>query len=270
MNDSTLLSIREFSKMAGIQQSALRYYDKIGLFAPAMRGENNYRYYTPMQLITLKFITVLADLGIPLSVIKDLGINRSPESIIDTLARQEMRLDRQMHQLRTAYSIIHTYRDNMQNGLLAIENEISVEELDEFYVIYGPENDFSNDDTFYKPFIDFCNSADSYKVNLHYPIGGYHNDMETFLKKAGQPNKFFSLDPFGNVKCPAGKYLIGYTRGYYGTFGDFPQRMAKYAEESGLAFSGAVHVLYLIDEISEVNPDKYLARIAVPVSNKKR
>jgi len=183
LKDTTLLSIREFSRMAGVQQSALRYYDKIDLFSPVERGENKYRFYTPFQLITLKFINVLADLGIPLNKIKDLNTKRTPERILDLLIRQEIKLDRQMHQLRTAYSIIHMYRDNIQAGLLADEDDIRVEEVDEsdeYYIIFGPENDFSDSDTFYKPFVRFCESAGKNRINLNYPIGGYHRDMETY------------------------------------------------------------------------------------------
>ena len=272
MNDSTLLSIREFAKMAGMQQSALRYYDKIGLFKPEARGENNYRYYTPLQLITIKFITVLADLGVPLTKIKDMTDNRTPESVIDLLTRQEMKLDRQMHQLRIAYSIIHTYRNNIQNGLLANENYIRVEEIDEaeeLYIVLGPDNDFSDKDTFYEPFIDFCDASKANRINLNYPIGGYHHDMDSFLQAPGKPNKFYSLDPFGASKIPAGRYLAGHYRGYYGEFGDLPQRMASYARENGLAFKGAVYVLYLLDEVCTVNPDQYLARVWAGVTSAK-
>jgi len=157
----------------------------------------------------------------------------------------------------------------MQNGLLAHENDICVEELDEFYIIQGPATDFRHKDSFYEPFIAFCHSAEANRINLNYPIGAYHHDMDTFISAPGQPNSFFSLDPLGDSKCPAGKYLVGYARGYYGEFGDLAQRMAAYAERHGLKFKGAVYVLYLLDEISTVKPDQYLARVAVGISNTK-
>ena len=268
VDDSTLLSIKDFSRIAKQKQSALRYYDKIGLFSPSARGENNYRYYTPFQLLMLNFINVLADLGIPLTSIKELSDNRAPESIIELLGRQEIKLDRQMHQLRTAYSIIHTFRSNIQKGLSAREDDVSVEEQDEFYIIKGPVNHFQENGTFYEPFINFLNSADKNRINLHYPIGGYHHNMDAFIDGPGQPTKFFSLDPFGDFQCPAGRYLVGYARGYYGEFGDLPQRMIEYAQEHRLRFQGAVYSLYLLDEISIVNPDQYLARVAVSVAKK--
>ena len=37
--------IGEISKLYNISSDILRYYEKIGLITPDMRGENGYRYY---------------------------------------------------------------------------------------------------------------------------------------------------------------------------------------------------------------------------------
>ena len=269
MNESTLLSIKEFSSFTKVNQSTLRYYDDIGLLPAAERGENNYRYYTPFQLITLNFINVLIDLGIPLSTIKELNEHRTPEHLITLLSRQEIQLDYQLHELRTAYSIIHTYRDNIQDGLLANENEISVQDFGEARLILGPQNDFTGHDTFYETFIRFCNAADDYRINLRYPVGGYHDEMKSFLKTPGEPTKFFSFDPNGNTVRKPGKYLVAFARGYYGQFGALAEKMADYAKEHDLAFNGPVYSIYLLDEVSTINPDQYLSRVSVAVSPKK-
>jgi len=269
MDNTTLLSIKEFSKFTGVSQSTLRYYDEIGLISPISRGENNYRYYVPFQIILLNYINVLIDLGVPLSTIKDMNKCRTPDNVIDLLSRQEGKLDHQMHELRTAYSIIHIFRKNIQNGLTAAAGEVAVKEMGGTRYILGPKADFTNTKSFYKPFIDFCNSATEYRINLRYPIGGYHDSMANFLKAPGQPDRFFSLDPLGNCAGKEGKYLVGYRRGYYGEFGDVPQKMAAYAEEHNLAFSGPVFVLYLLDEISMIEPEEYLSRITVGVTKRK-
>ncbi|MCL2859551.1 MAG: MerR family DNA-binding transcriptional regulator [Oscillospiraceae bacterium] len=269
MDDSTLLSIKEFSNFANIKQSTLRYYDEIGLLPAVSRGENNYRYYLPYQTITLNFINVLIDLGFPLSVIKDLNETRTPENLLKLLKQQETLLDSKLHDLQTAYSIIHTYRNNIQTGLLANENELCVHELAEIHYILGPANDFTHAKTFYKPFMDFCNLANRYRINLRFPIGGVHDNMDTFINAPGQPNRFFSMDPRGNRKIKTGNYLTGYIRGYYGQLGDLPERMASYAKEHNLIFKGPVYVVYLLDEISIRDKEQYLSQVVVAVAKKK-
>ena len=270
MKESALLSIREFSKLTGVPQSTLRYYDEIGLLPPETRGENNYRYYTPYQFILLNFINVLVDLGVPLATIKEMNTERTPEKIINLLSRQETKLNQKLHELQTAYSIIHTLRDNISTGLFADENNISVQDIDETYLVFGPKNDWENKVSFYKPFMNFYNSAESYRINIRYPIGGYHSDMHAFLNAPGKPDRFFSLDPFGNYKRVSGKYLVGYTRGYYGEFGDIAEKMVAYAKEHELKFSGPVFSVYPLDEISTIDRQQYLSQVLVRVSPDKK
>ena len=265
MNKSTLLSIREFANFTGTNQSTLRYYDEIGLLPPAERGDNNYRYYTPFQLIKLNYINVLIDLGVPLSIIRDMDCDRTPESVIDLLDRQEMKLDHRLYELRQAYSIIHTYRENIQGGLSVQDGLIRTETMNEARYVLGQQNDFRNQETFYGEFIRFCRASDENRINLRYPVGGYYENIKSYLHTPSQPDRFFSLDPMGNKTLPEGLYLVGYCRGYYGDFGDLPEKMESYARENNLTFKGPVHVIYLLDEISISKPDQYLSRTSVAV-----
>lgn len=270
MNESTLLSIKQFAAFSGLNQSTLRYYDEIGILPPASRGENNYRYYKPDQIIITNFIQVLVELGVPLSMIKKLKDERTPESLIELLGHQEDKLDQMFNELRTAYSIIHTFRKNILNGMLVEDGTIRVEELAEARYVLGPKNEFPEDgQSFYAPFIHFCNLAKAHRINLKFPVGAYHSDMESCLRATGKPDRFISQDPFGNHVRPAGNYLVGYKRGYYGHFGDLAQKMAQFAEENGLHFRGPVYSAYLLDEISVADPDEYLSSLSVRVSNRK-
>ena len=142
--------------------------------------------------------------------------------------------------------------------------------MEDTYYILGPKTDFTDAESFYKPFMDFYSAAEELKINLRYPIGGYYNDFETFLKTPSQPSHFLSLDPLGNSKRAAGQYLVGYNRGYYGEFDDLNQRMSAYIEENRLTVSGPLYVLYLFDEICIEDPAQYLAMVCVAVSKSKR
>jgi len=262
-----MLSIKEFAAFTGINESTLRYYDKIGLLSPSRRGQNRYRYYLPVQAILVNFIRVLISLGVPISVIKEMTHHRSPQSMLDLLTQQESKLDKRLRDLQTAYSIIHTYRNNIQAGVLAREDDIRAQELDEGRLILGDPADFSSG-PFYKPFMDFCNSAQKHNINTHYPVGGYHDNMALFLDAPGQPTRFFSMDPYGQHRREAGLYLVAHRRGYYGEFGDIAQKMLSYAQENALVFHGPVFAIYLLDEISIINPSQYLVQITAGVQRK--
>ena len=266
MGGAAMLSIKEFAEFTGLHESTLRYYDKIGLLSPELRGENRYRYYSPMQTITIDFIKVLIKVGVPLSTIKEMNKNRTPQSVLTLLMRQENKLDAQLHELQTAYAIIHTYRNTIQAGMNAPEHEIAARTLDESHLTLGPLNDFGGADSFYKPFMRFCNTAQEHKINLHFPIGGYYEDIQVFLDTPSQPTRFFSLDPRGHDTRNAGQYLIAHNRGYYGEFGDLPQKLLTHAQTHALSFRGPLYIIYLLDEISMADHTRFLSQIMVGVS----
>ena len=264
---TTLLSIKEFSDFTGISESTLRYYDKIGLLSPSHRGENRYRYYLPIQATLVNFIRVLINLGVPLAIIKEMNAHRTPQNMLALLAQQETKLDKRLRDLQTAYSIIHTYRDNIQTGIFANEHDIRVQALDEARLILGDPTDFSSG-SFYKPFMAFCNSIQKHNININYPVGGYHENMTVFVNAPGQPTRFFSLDPYGQHRRKAGLHLVAYRRGYYGEFGDTAQKMLSYAQENALVFHGPVFVIYLLDEVCTIDHNQYLAQVVVGVRKK--
>jgi len=260
------MTIKEFSAFSGIEQTTLRYWDEIGLFSPASRNEeNNYRYYSPMQIGTVKFISVLSGLGMPLRQIGTLEDERTPETIIALIERQENLLDREMSRLRDAYSLIHRLRELIKLGMDADPGEITVEHAEDTHYILGPRNEWGDEPSFFETFIEFCKQAPPLRINLSYPVGGLHASMEAFLHEPSRPEYYFSVDPAGYSKRPAGEYLIAHTRGYYGEFGDMPQRMAAYLREHSLKADGPVYVVYIHDEICMREQDRYLARLSVAV-----
>jgi DNA-binding transcriptional MerR regulator len=269
MDENQLLSMKAFSDFTGISQSALRYYDEIGLFSPVLRKENNYRFYSPQQIITIKLINVMASLNVPLKQISEMEKDRKPELIQEILTAQEGVLNAQIRNIQESYSIIHTLRSLIQAGCAANIDEIIDGQVEERALVMGPVNDFKDKLLFYEPFISFCKQAPDLRINLCYPIGGYFENMDVFLETPSQPTRFFSLDPNGQHRKSSGHYLTGYACGYYGEMGDLPERMVAYAKAHNLRFCGPLYVIYLHDEISVKAPDKYLSQASVLVEPQK-
>ena len=260
------LSIKEFASLSGIETTTLRYWDEIGLFSPAARGsDNKYRYYSPEQIIAVNFITVLSRLNVPLKTISEMKTTRTPETIMDLIDVQEQLLDMEMRRLRECYSVIHMRRELIKDGIRADESKIAVVHQPERSLIVGPDTNFRENESFYEPFTRFCMQSTDLRINLSYPIGGLHHNMERFIKAPDQPDNFFSADPMGNVKKPEGNYLVAYTRGFYGEFGDVAAKMAEYAKTHSLVCVGPVYVVYMHEEICLRNTADYLARISVAV-----
>ena len=52
--------------MFNVSRQTLIYYDKIGLFKPAVVNEKGYRFYSPTQIPLIRLVCMLCDLGLEL------------------------------------------------------------------------------------------------------------------------------------------------------------------------------------------------------------
>ncbi|MEO0805234.1 MAG: MerR family transcriptional regulator [Cyanobacteria bacterium J06643_4] len=90
-----MFRIGEFSKIAQVPASLLRYYDEIGLFAPIRcDADTGYRYYSVEQLTGLNRILALKDLGLSLDQVKSLTANEvSAEEIRGMLTLKKAQIE---------------------------------------------------------------------------------------------------------------------------------------------------------------------------------
>jgi len=266
-----LYSIREFAQLSGVDASTLRYWDEIGIFSPIKRNpENNYRYYSLAQLLALNFVTTLSDLGIPLKTIAELRASRDSEELLRVLEKREKELDLELRTLRLRSSIIHARQELIRYGLKVDESDISVLFRENKAMILWPRNEYQEGDTFIEPLASFVNQAGDHFINLSFPVGGYWDDINSFLKEPSRPDHFFSIDPVGTHIRKEGNYLVGFARGYYAEMGDLPQRMEAYIKKNALTVTGPVYTMYLNEEISTGDPAQYLAQTIVAVTKTKR
>lgn len=77
--------IGELAHLFNISTDTLRYYDKIGLIRPDIKGDNGYRYYSMRSFLKLSRILFLKDLDIPLEEIKDYMGNKNKEKLVELL-----------------------------------------------------------------------------------------------------------------------------------------------------------------------------------------
>ncbi|MDR1796979.1 MAG: MerR family transcriptional regulator [Clostridiales Family XIII bacterium] len=260
-----MLSIKDFSKLTGIKQSTLRYYDDLGLFSPAKRGDNSYRYYSPHQIITINSINLLHELDMPIRSISEIQRNRTPERVLEVLSEKESELEAELSKIERSYNVIKTLRRLIGIGLTVDDNAIEIRHMDELPIVIGPRNDFRDSLYFYDAFLRFCAESKQYRIDLRFPVGGLFEDFDTFKEHPGEPCNFFSVDPSGIDKKQPGKYLVAYTRGYYGNTGDMTERVKRYLDENKLTPAGPVYNIFLLDELSIKEQDQYLMQFSMRV-----
>jgi len=267
VNATSLMTIKDFSEMSGIEQSTLRYWDSLGLFPAQRNPDTGYRYYSPDQIITVNFVKVLSNLNVSLKEMAELADSRSPEVILGLIERQKSGLDQELRRIQDACATIDVFQSTIQQAMSVPDfGAVYLQSMEDMRISIGPRNQFDKDRLFYPSYLNYCSCASKNHINLNTPIGGYWESMDQFLEEPSLPTAFFSVDPHGGSERPSGKYLVGYAQGFYGQEGDASQRIAAYAGENGIHLGGPVYALYLIDEICEKDPSKYVAQICAGVA----
>lgn len=96
--------INELSKASGVNSETIRYYEKQGLIAPALRQSNGYRLFGKPHISQLHFIKTCRMLGFGLDEIKQLiqlqADPNNPCDKVDELAKQHLQIINQQIEQR--------------------------------------------------------------------------------------------------------------------------------------------------------------------------
>jgi DNA-binding transcriptional MerR regulator len=270
MKNEGLLSIGELAKFARVTRTALLHYDHLGLVSSVERGDNNYRYYSYHQIASTNLIMTLRDLGLPLKDIVGVLNHRTPESIIALFSEQSKRISCNVEKVLASQKLLLTLKGIIEEALIVDEQEIAPHWAEAESIFLGPQIDYSKGKSIEEATLDFYKyfNAKHKDMDLNYPVWGVYSEERI---KHGQwvgPDKFYFKMPDAPDKKPAGLYLVGYTRGYYGHTDALYKKMTAYAEEHDLEICGPAYETYPLNEISIPDPNNYLIRISITVKER--
>lgn len=116
-----LLKIGDFARLAGTNLRTLRYYEEIGLLAPAARSQGGFRYYRDTDLNRLNMVRDLQELGLHLDRIRELMSTRAElGSRAGFLARVRAALAEQDRLLQEKTRALETQRTRIAQALAKI------------------------------------------------------------------------------------------------------------------------------------------------------
>ena len=113
-----MFTIGELASIAGISTQTLRYYDRIGLFKPAVINPgNDYRYYYQHQLMMLSVINSLKNCGLSLSNIKQCINQDDLTHIPNILLEQKNNIRKEIEMLNLKEEQLDYHIQNIKLGL---------------------------------------------------------------------------------------------------------------------------------------------------------
>jgi DNA-binding transcriptional MerR regulator len=123
---SKLVQIGELAKSLGITTRTIRYYEEIGLMGKTERVDGSTRTYNTADILRLKFILKLKNLGISLKEIEELSdifdinqknFNKLTPKLIQILDSHIAKVDEKMASLSSLRNDIVDYRVRMTDFL---------------------------------------------------------------------------------------------------------------------------------------------------------
>lgn len=119
-------AIGEISRLVGLSQRTIRYYEEIGLLLSVRRIENGKRVYTDHDVRRLKFINRLKVLGLSLAEMVELEkIYRKQRNnreilpkLLAILDERAAQIDERLAQLATLKKEIREYQQRLRNKVL--------------------------------------------------------------------------------------------------------------------------------------------------------
>jgi MerR family copper efflux transcriptional regulator len=107
----TAMTIGEAAQRSGVPAKTIRYYESIGLLAPAARRDNRYRAYGERDVETLRFVHRARRLGFPLKDVAALlalyrDRNRSSHDVKRLALERVAALDRKIAELTQIRDVV--------------------------------------------------------------------------------------------------------------------------------------------------------------------
>ena len=269
MEKQNYFSSGEFAKLTGVNKRTLHYYNDIGLFRPAVIGENGYHYYSGTQFAQLEFILILRRIGLSIEEIRDYLSAPSDASFSQILDKKKKLIDNSIKQLLSIQAFLNQKADRIQLSMQAQHGAVEICTLPERRIILSSpiagtsdDEDFSVAAAFSLRLKRLFSLYDSFGSRISTDALGQNGCM--------QYDRYFAYCPEGSPiwdeVLPGGTYLQSFCIGPWDRLPDIYRKILIYAEDHHLQLCGYAYEEGL-NEMSLRSMDEYMTRITVAVKS---
>lgn len=263
------LTTGEFAKIAGVTKHTLFHYDKIGLFAPEIKLENDYRYYAVYQLELFEAICVLKELGMSLVDIKYYIEHKSTKALLQLLEKEELILRSKMKRLKESEKWIREKKKQLEWIERAEIQEVKLESRGRKYYLQT-RSEASDDKSLSKRIGELINKYHEIGTKIGYRISyvQYEEDIEkSIFDNYHDVVLMMDHKPKG-LKCQireAGDYLIAYHKGHWKSIDEAYKRLKDYARQHQFKLEHCYYETSIVDELVTSSYDNYVTEIQVKI-----
>lgn len=135
---SLLFTTGQFARLHHLNKRTLHYYDEIGLFSPAFKGENDYRYYTWQQSADLENILALRELHMSIDEIRSYLHSPNAQSFLALSERKIGEIDETIQHLTKLRAIMQKKQEMLHLSMQIKDGQIDTVRCEEEYLFITP------------------------------------------------------------------------------------------------------------------------------------
>ena len=269
-NKQNYFTTGEFAKLVGVTKHTLFHYDKIGIFSPEIKEDNDYRYYSVFQIEVFYVISALKELDMPLKDIKAYLDKRSPKELISLLEEENKIIDEKINMLIRMKKVIEGKLSITKEVFNIDTDKISIERCEEELLVLTECSNVTNERSLAKAIANHVKYCDENEIYSPHSMGemidsdnilkGMYDKYDYFYTRVYEENENIKL-----YKKEAGLYLIAYHNGGFYTIDKCYERIIKFGQDNNLKFEGYFYEDVLLDELSVAGYDGYLIKISISV-----
>lgn len=258
----------EFADILGVTKHTLFHYDEIGVFSPAIKESNGYRYYFVWQMDTFDAVRALQKLGMSLGEIKEYMENRSPQRFLPLLEEKEKAIDEEIEHLKNMKQFIRQgAADILEAERVDMDRPAIVYHEQEYLLMTEVKG--REERKLAEEIARHMRDRDRYQLNMG-AVGAvcrYEDLLQgAFDRYTGiytrMKRKVPKLKP---ARKPEGEYVEVYYRGYEGSM-EYPFGLIReFADAEGICLGELWYESFLIDEMTASGYEGYVVKVSVPV-----
>lgn len=258
------MTTAQFAKLHDINRRTLHYYDALGLFTPAHKGENGYRYYDYAQGVELEFIRMLKELHMSLDEIRNYKEQPSAELFLRIADEKLNELHEQIIRLKETEYILRKKKEELLQAEKVEDDLIYIKEMEDTYLQCAPFTFEEEDLPSVFSYVQKVFTSEQYRRG----IGSYIALEQVRNKEFRYEGLFAQTDKQKNKKKllhkKKGPYLCGCHKGTWDELPAFYEKLLLYADTHGLKLEGYAYETGL-NEILFCDMDAYITQIMIAI-----
>ena len=260
----------EFARILGVRKHTLFHYDEIGLFSPALKEENGYRYYFVWQMDMFEVIRALQKLGMSLGEIKEYMENRSPERFMSMMDGKKRRIDEEIRRLKNMKRFILHEEESVRLAMNTALDEPRLVERDREYLLVsdisaGLERKAAVEIAEHVRMQEKYNGAVGAVGSIYLGEDLERGIYDRCVKVYTRLDKKTVSHRVQNR--PEGTYVELYSRGHLWNMEKSYRLITAFAGERGIRLGKIWYEDLMLDELTVKAYEQYIAKVMVPVGN---